>query len=227
MDKLKVFEKQLSYITRGDFLTFTKAAINMFPDYFFEIPASISEKHHPLWANGLGGLVRHTIAVTDHVLSLAPTFSLDDVKVQECIVAALIHDSLKYGIKFDIDTIDAYYLVHPALPTGYFDNMRKNIQLPEYYYNNIMHMVERHMGSYAGSKWTHADVKLESAADALVHLADYIVSKETFIYEPFVEFHCEAENHPEVPWLEGKALWWRNIVRKNKYYTEKKEEKHD
>ena len=36
--------------------------LNVVPEYFWEIPASSTGKHHPIFALGKGGLVRHTKA---------------------------------------------------------------------------------------------------------------------------------------------------------------------
>ena len=37
----------------------------MLPEYFFEVAASSTGKYHPVYALGVGGLVRHTIAAVE------------------------------------------------------------------------------------------------------------------------------------------------------------------
>jgi len=223
MKRYEIFESILCKLTRRDIHQFVREAANIFPDYFFEIPSSITEKNHPLWALGPGGLVRHTIAVADYVLELKSTFELEPYQVDECVAAALLHDSLKYGFEFSMKHYNAYQIIHPVLVRGYFENLRSRLMLDQQVYKRIMHLVERHMGSYRSGKWSSTGLKPETVGDAALHLADYVVSRNTFIYEPFKDFHCDAENQPDVPWLETKDMWWRDKIERNKYYNNLKQ----
>ena len=60
MNKVAVFEKELKYIKKESFKNDTMYLIDSLPDYFFEVAAASTGKYHPKYAQGTGGLVRHT-----------------------------------------------------------------------------------------------------------------------------------------------------------------------
>ena len=60
MNKLKYFEKEISYIKDDNKKEDIKKLINKLPDYFFLIPASSTGKYHPKFASTKNGLVKHT-----------------------------------------------------------------------------------------------------------------------------------------------------------------------
>jgi len=62
MEKVKYFEKELTYIKNERIKNSGIYLINHLPDYFFEIPASSTGKYHPNYALGEKGLLRHTKA---------------------------------------------------------------------------------------------------------------------------------------------------------------------
>lgn len=219
LKKHEVFAEQIEEFSRHDVKQFVREAIDMFPDYFFEIPGSLTEKHHPLWDLGYGGLVRHTIGVFTYVKQLAHTFELDPYELEICKVGALLHDSMKYGISFSLDTYGPYYNAHGLLVGPYFKDLRVRLTFDKVFFDKVMHSVERHMGTYKSGKWTEANVLIDNRLDAVLHLADYVVSREDFILEKFKDFHCEAEKQPPVSWAEEKDLWWRKKLQDNKYYT--------
>ena len=60
MNKVEVFENELVYIENEDIRDSLRTMIEKIPDYFFTIPAASTGKYHPQYAQGDGGLVRHT-----------------------------------------------------------------------------------------------------------------------------------------------------------------------
>ena len=60
MNKADFFKKELSYVKNKNYVDCAKNMIELLPDYFFSIPASSTGKYHPGFAQGDGGLVRHT-----------------------------------------------------------------------------------------------------------------------------------------------------------------------
>ena len=62
MNKVAVFEKELKYINNDSYRNDAMYLLDALPDYFYEIPAASTGKYHPQYAQGDGGLVRHTKA---------------------------------------------------------------------------------------------------------------------------------------------------------------------
>ena len=60
MNKVAVFEKEFNYIKNSSYKNDAMYLIDALPDYFFEVAAASTGKYHPKYAQGNGGLVRHT-----------------------------------------------------------------------------------------------------------------------------------------------------------------------
>ena len=75
----------------------TKFLEEVVPDYFWHVPASSTGKYHPNFAQGEGGLVRHTKAamcVAEELLRLEEFMYAN----RDIVYAAIIiHDCFKYG----------------------------------------------------------------------------------------------------------------------------------
>ena len=70
------------------------------PEYFWEIPASLSGLYHPIQDHGPQGLLRHTrmcMTIAIDLLNLDMYQSLAQYK-DEILIALLIHDSWKCGV---------------------------------------------------------------------------------------------------------------------------------
>ena len=64
MKTIKLFERELNLIVNEDLRMAVKSYMEeRVPDHFWEDGASASGKFHPKFAQGIGGLVRHTKAV--------------------------------------------------------------------------------------------------------------------------------------------------------------------
>ena len=57
--KKDVFNVELEKFENEDVRKSTEVILEMLPDYFYEIPASLSGKYHPAFSLSKGGLVRH------------------------------------------------------------------------------------------------------------------------------------------------------------------------
>ena len=100
-ERIKLFERELSYIYDQNIREFAKKIIEDADDYFFTVPASSSGKYHPDFARGNGGLVRHTKAVTYFANELLraelENKTLTRFDADLVIVAAISHDIKKQG----------------------------------------------------------------------------------------------------------------------------------
>ena len=176
MDRLKCFEKELSYINNAKIKEFTEEAIKMLPDYFFKIPASSTGKYHPEYTTGDGGLVRHTqaavrIAVELFNINLFTTIEMD------CIVSALIlHDGLKSGAEKSEYTKHE----HPLLMGLFVRSSEKLISIID---NDTLELIvsgiESHMGQWNVSKYSNIVLKIpETREQRYIHMCDYLASRK-------------------------------------------------
>lgn len=161
----------ISQLNSSRKIDFTKEALKMAPEYFWHVPASSTGKHHPSFAQGEGGLVRHTLAaleVANHLLSAYPQTEENQDNI---IIALILHDTIKRGCPDTGRTVEE----HPSLPREYYKNLTAMIGEEEY--TRIMDLIETHMGIwYIPPKPEHSRI---SPAE-IVHLADFIASKTLF-----------------------------------------------
>ena len=187
-EKVAALADELDSINDTGLKGWATECVKKFPDYFFVIAASSSGKHHPYWSLGEGGLLRHTKAVVAWAAEIAPTYEVDDYTLDKIKVAGLLHDSFKYGLDNSIDK--RYHELHPFLPRvalsrvkyikDHVDRVASDLK------SEIFTICESHMGSTASSKWSLLPyVKIDTRPKQILHLADYTVSRKTFIFEPF------------------------------------------
>jgi len=164
---------------------FVFAALDVAPDYFWSIPASSSGKHHAEWAVRSRGLVKHTQMAMYIVRELAHTFELSQYDIDCAIAALALHDTLKYGIDYDL----RYYDMHPYLPRIYYgEDIEKGGKglrfLAPSAFPDIMKAIEHHMGSLGSGRWNSMGLIPLTPMHRAVHLADYISSRKGLSYTP-------------------------------------------
>lgn len=149
-------------------LDFTKEALKMAPEYFWHIPASSTGKHHPSFAQGEGGLVRHTLAALEVANQLLRGYPQTEEDRDNIIIALILHDTIKRDYPDTGKTVEE----HPSLPRKYYQNLA--VMIGEEDYTHIMDLIETHMGIwYVSPKPEYGRI---SPAE-IVHLADFIASK--------------------------------------------------
>lgn len=172
----------LATIVNEDIREFAKVLIEGLPPYIWEVGASSTGKYHPAYSLGVGGLMRHQIAV---VRFLNFFFDLEQYKAQFTSremdlmrVAGLIHDGRKSGEQTDYERNKFTKFDHPI-------QMANVIRSYEGKYLNhdelvfIAHCIESHMGQWNTDK--KSSVVLEKPKDGyqfFVHLADYLASRK-------------------------------------------------
>lgn len=181
MDKVKTFEKELSFIKNDRYKKSAKILINLLPDYFFNVPASSTGKYHPSFALGKEGLLRHTkVAVrvaielyNDESITGAYTSNEKDLM----IIALIMHDGLKSGLekskytKFD----------HPILVCNYIKENKDKLDLNEKEINFITNVISSHMGPWNTNSYSDVVLpKPESSRQRFVHMCDYLASRKVF-----------------------------------------------
>ena len=93
--KRDVFKKELSYIVDEDIRESLAIMIDKIPDYFFTIQAASTGKYHPAFAQGEGGLVRHTKTAVRMAYELYNIYKFPQRTKDLIIFALVLHDSVK------------------------------------------------------------------------------------------------------------------------------------
>ncbi len=182
--KSDLFKRELEYIKSDRIRKNATTMIELLPDYFFEVPAASTGKYHPKYAQGEGGLLRHTKAAVRFAKEILdnPSFKEDftDDERDIMIMALILHDGLKLGkekeryTKFD----------HPILIANYIEENKEKLSLSEEELNLITSVIKTHMGPWTTDYFGNEVLKKpETKYEKFVHLCDYLASRKCFILE--------------------------------------------
>lgn len=189
MRDIAFFEREINLIIDEDLRMAVKSYMNDFtPDYFWFDGASSSGKYHPAFAQGVGGLVRHTKAVVmfaEELLRMSSYAYMKDEYKDYVIAACIVHDTCKYGIE-DFDK--AEYKNHAANAANAFSAWCEDcgFRCPDLLTNAI----RAHMGQWSTNKEDRPFTNI----DRCVHMADMMASR-SFIDIPSItdEYTMVAE----------------------------------
>ena len=183
--KAETFKKELNYIKNNKYKEEAKKLIELLPDYFFEIPASSTGKYHPNFAQGEGGLVRHTKVAVRMCYELANNNSIGYSFTQDekdlMIIALIMHDGLKSGLPKEKYTI----LDHPLLAANLIRDNKEKLNLTNGEIEFIAQAIETHMGEWNKDFNGNEVLPLpKNKYQRFVHMCDFLASKK-FIEVPF------------------------------------------
>lgn len=175
MNKIKYFEREISYIKDTNNQEDIKFLINLLPDYFFTIPASSTGKYHPKFASTKSGLVKHTKVAVRIAYDLFETVNnLTDNDKDLIIMALIMHDGLKKGleeetyVRFD----------HPLLVSKLIMEHAKDLKMDVMDVRKLCMMIESHMGKWNTSKYSKVELPLpKDECQRFVHRCDYLASR--------------------------------------------------
>lgn len=172
----------LATIINEDIREFAHVFVDGLPQYIWEVGASSTGKYHPAYSLGVGGLMRHQIAV---VRFLNYFFELEqyntkftDREMDLMRVAGLVHDSRKSGEQSDYEHNKFTKFDHPLQMANVirgYDGQYLNHDDLEF----IAHCIESHMGQWSTDR--KSSVVLPKPMDEyqkFVHLADYLASRK-------------------------------------------------
>lgn len=190
MDKVKVFEKELTYIKDEKYKENAKILINLLPDYFFEIPASSTGKYHPKYALGDGGLVRHTKVVVRIGYELLSNNSIGcqfkDEEKDILLIGMILHDGLKSGLEKQRYT----QVDHPLLISRYIKDNVDKLTLTDDEVLLLRNSIEAHMGEWnTDFKGNEVLPKPHNKYQRFVHMCDFLASKK------FLEVEFDSNNN--------------------------------
>ena len=185
MNKADVFKKELSYVKNKKYVDCAKNMIELLPDYFFSIPASSTGKYHPGFAQGDGGLVRHTKVAVRMCYELANNNSIGhSFKSDEkdlMLIALIMHDGVKSGISKEKYTrVD-----HPLLAAKLIRDNKDKIGLSDDEIDFVCSVIETHMGEWNTDFNGNEVLPVpKNKYQRFVHMCDFLASKK-FIEVPF------------------------------------------
>lgn len=167
------FSKEIDQIESEDLRMFVKFYLDeKVPSYFWKIGASSSGKFHPVFSQGEGGLVRHTKAVCafcEELLRMSQWAYMKDEYKDLARVACICHDTAKYGLE-DFDKEE--YPNHAANAAKLVDFAWR-----EYFNEPAPFLLTQAIKSHMGQWSTDREDRPFTNIDRLVHLADYIASR--------------------------------------------------
>ena len=172
----------LETIVNDDIREFAKVLVEGLPAYIWEVGASSTGKYHPAYSLGLGGLMRHQIAV---VRFLNYFFELEQYNTKFTSremdlmrVSAICHDGRKSGEQSDYEKSKYTRFDHPLQMANVirsYDGQYLNHDELEF----CAHCVESHMGSWNTDRKSNAVLpKPMDEYQHFVHLADYLASRK-------------------------------------------------
>lgn len=176
------FEKETELIHDDKIRQTTLKILCHMPKWYMKEGASSTGKYHPQYAQGEGGLYRHTCAAVKIFADLIELECNKDIYWSRDwgIAALILHDMCKYGYE-DIPTRYTQFK-HPFLVREWLEHLQLTDDkiVDEEYINNVCNLVESHMGQWNTSKYEPNVIlpKPENKSQQLVHIADYLASRK-------------------------------------------------
>lgn len=186
--KSELFKTEIERIQDLDLQAFVREYLeNYVPEYFFTIGASASGKFHPAFAQGNGGLVRHTKAVclfAEELLRMSSYMYLPDYDKDIIRVACICHDTCKYGIQKEDKQQYANHAPNAAIAVNacWFECYDEKAPYV------LTHAIETHMGQWTTDK----SIKAYTPHDRCVHMADYMASRSFIDIPQVIEDYNET-----------------------------------
>ena len=184
-----VFAEELNEIKEPNVKRFVlKCFEELTPDYFWDVAASSSGKHHPKISNYEHGLVLHTKLVCWWAKKLEESMGDQTVCRDVIIASSLLHDLQKFGtvMKDGKPTLPNYSATHGALLALQMEDVYNNFKIEssggkygeklDKWLKTVVSAVGLHMGRWSDDRLTERyGPTLETR---IVHLADYCASKK-------------------------------------------------
>lgn len=179
-----VFKEELDLIKSAYIKEFVLVCFeNLTPDYFWEVGASSSGKHHPQIANREHGLIIHTKLCVWWGRKLSECFHRTELDV--IIAACLLHDLQKFGQIMDDGkpTLANYTSTHGVMLAIQMEQLCKKLEksYDHGFISVIIAAVALHMGIFTDASLGHKfnNEYGDNNNVKIVHLADMVASRKT------------------------------------------------
>lgn len=187
MNKKEIFYDEINYIKDETLRISLSRLIELLPDYFFKEPATSTGKYHPKYAQGEGGLLRHTKAAVRIGYELLQDLSISKKYTNHekdlMLMALLLHDGFKKGVKEERYT----RFDHPLIASKIILDNASEVELSKEDAIFISDAIKTHMGDYT-TDYSGKEVleKPHTKYQNFVHMCDYLASRKCLIL-PFDE----------------------------------------
>jgi hypothetical protein len=169
---ISFLKEEIGLIKDTEVKDFTERALSIVPEKFFYIPASSSGKYHPSYANGIGGLLKHSKAAVKIAAHLFTIHDFTSIEQDYIVCALILHDCAKPEWE------------HPLLAAEILKPLKKTHKK---IYNNVTRLIASHMGQWNKAKWdpkNKTEFPLPEEPDEdFVHLCDYLASRKDIDFQ--------------------------------------------
>ena len=187
MERLEVLKDEINYIKDDRVKESLIYMINKLPDYFFTVEAASTGKYHPSYAQGEGGLLRHSKAAMRIGYELLSNPAIGDkytdIQKDLMLMGLLLHDGLKLGFPQEKYT----RFDHPILMANFIENESVNLKISSDEVKFVADVIKTHMGvwttDYRGNEVLE---KPKTKNQNFVHMCDYLASRKCILL-PFDE----------------------------------------
>lgn len=187
MERLEVLKDEINYIKDDRVKESLIYMINKLPDYFFTVEAASTGKYHPSYAQGEGGLLRHSKAAMRIGYELLSNPAIGDkytdIQKDLMLMGLLLHDGLKLGFPQEKYT----RFDHPILMANFIENESANLKISSEEVKFVADVIKTHMGvwttDYRGNEVLE---KPKTKYQNFVHMCDYLASRKCILL-PFDE----------------------------------------
>ena len=182
MNKKEIFYDEINYIKDESLRKSLGKLIELLPDYFFKEPATSTGKYHPEYAQGEGGLLRHTKAAVRIGYELLQDLSISKKYTNHekdlMLMALLLHDGFKKGLveerytRFD----------HPLIAAKIILDNASEVGLSKEDATFISDAIKTHMGDYTVD-YSGNEVleKPHTKYQNFVHMCDFLASRKCLL----------------------------------------------
>lgn len=187
MERLEVLKDEINYIKDERVKESLIYMINKLPDYFFTVEAASTGKYHPSYAQGEGGLLRHSKAAMRIGYELLSNPAIGDkytdIQKDLMLMGLILHDGLKLGFPQEKYT----RFDHPILMANFIENEATNLKISSEEVKFVADVIKTHMGvwttDYRGNEVLE---KPKTKYQNFVHMCDYLASRKCILL-PFDE----------------------------------------
>lgn len=176
------FDEILNSLENDDMWKFAEALIPTIPKYILKVGSSSTNKYHPAYALGDGGLVRHTCAVVrilNHIFQIECMNHWTSRERDILRIAGMMHDSRKSGSQEDYEKNRYTKHEHPLLAAEVVRSFMGCTIIPDSEIELIAQTIEAHMGKWNTSDYSKVVLpKPETEMQKLLHMADYLASRK-------------------------------------------------
>ena len=179
-DREEIFLNELDYIKSERLQNACVKLVNLLPDYFFEVAAASTGKYHPSYAQGDGGLLRHSKAAMRIGFELLSNPCIGDKYTDDekdlMLIGLLVHDGLKLGLPKEKYT----RFDHPILMANFIKEHKDDLEeLSDTEITFLGDVIKTHMGpwtkDYDGNEVLE---KPKTKYQNFVHMCDYLASRK-------------------------------------------------